>query len=382
MRVAILGDYPIEPNRIVGGVEAVISYLVAELERFEDLDLHVVTLREDIQRRHIHKNDHLTIHYLPAAYRFANVTFFAVNKMRLLRELATIKPDMIHAHVAGTYAQVAYMTGLPAVLTLHGIRHRGSWLDRGWLNRQVRRPLITREEKNCVRRARHIIAISPYVREVFGSLIRAQVYLIENPVAPKFFQAQNREEAGRILFAGRIADGKGVHHLVEALPRVLDCVPTARLRVAGGVDDGYYGELVQSTIQELGLGNHVDLLEQLDEEHLVEEYERCALLVLPSRQETAPMVIEQSMAAGKAVVATRVGGVPYLVSQGETGLIVDYGDGAELADAITRVLSNDAWRARLGEQAKKESVRRFRAEVVARQTYKVYREILEAPVKE
>ena len=44
VKVAILGDYPLAPNRITGGVEAVISYLVAELKRFEDLDLHVVTL--------------------------------------------------------------------------------------------------------------------------------------------------------------------------------------------------------------------------------------------------------------------------------------------------------------------------------------------------
>ena len=183
MRVAILGDYPLDLNRIGGGVEAVVSYLVSELKNLQDLDLHVVTLREDVRQRDIRANGNLTVHYLPAAYRFANVTFFAVNRFRLLRELSAIEPDVIHAHIAGTYAEVAHTTGRPTVLTPHGIRHHESALEHGWFSRLVRRPLVTREEKASVRRARHIIAISPYIQDEFGSLIRAAVYPIENPVA-------------------------------------------------------------------------------------------------------------------------------------------------------------------------------------------------------
>lgn len=93
------------------------------------------------------------------------------------------------------------------------------------------------------------------------------------------------------------------------------------------------------------------------------------------------MVIEQAMAAGKAVVATRVGGVPYLVSHGRTGLLVEHGDIAGLAEAIILLLTNDGLRARIGVQAKEEASRRFRAEVVARQTYDVYRKILEEGIQ-
>jgi len=236
MRVAILGDYPFDPSRIAGGVEAVIKYLVSELKRFEDLDLHVVTVREEVRQRRIHREGNLTIHYLPAAYRFANVTFFAINKFRLLRELVDIKPNLIHAHVAGTYAETACMTRLPAVLTLHGIRHHEGWLQQGWLNRLVRRPLITREEKASIRRARHIIAISPYIQQEFGSLIRATVYPIENPVADKFFKLPQEEgQNGQILYVGRIDENKSVHHLIRAIASVRDRVPTVQLWLAGGV---------------------------------------------------------------------------------------------------------------------------------------------------
>jgi glycosyltransferase involved in cell wall biosynthesis len=376
VKVAILGDYPLAPNRITGGVEAVVSYLVAELKRFEDLDLHVVTLREDIQERHICRDGNLTVHYLPAAYRFANVTLFVVNKVRLLRELAAIKPDVIHAHIAGTYAEVAHMTGLPTVLTPHGICHRERVLEPGWLNRWMRAPLTARVEKASVRRARHLISISPYIQEEFGSLIRGTVYPIENPIAEKYFTLPDLGEPGRVLYAGYISRRKTVHHLIQAMALVRDRVPTACLRLAGAVDGESCWQIVQATVKDLNLEECVNFLGCLDEDHLFEEYERCEMLVLSSRQETAPMVIQQAMAAGKPVVATRVGGVPYLVHHEHTGLLVEYGDVDGLADAISLLLSNGSLRRRTGLAARAEAERRFRAADVARRTCQIYYAIL------
>ncbi|MCR4405514.1 MAG: glycosyltransferase family 4 protein [Anaerolineae bacterium] len=378
MRVAILGDYPLEPDRIAGGVEAVISYLVAELRKFTDLELHVVTFHEDVRQRYVcQQESNLTVHYLPPAYRFANVTFFVINKFLLLRELADIKPDLIHAHVAGTYAEVAHMTGLPAVLTLHGIRYRSQWLQKGWVNRLVRRPLIAREERASVRKARHIIAINPCIQEEFGPLIRATVYPIENPVPDKFFNLERREKGARILYVGRITEGKGIALLIQAMVSVRDRVPDAQLHLAGEASSTSYQRSLQDLVEGLGLEEKVHFLGLLDEEHLLEAYEQCALVVLPSYHETAPMAIQQAMAAGKPVVATRVGGVPYMVLQEETGLLVEYGDVLGLAEAMVRLLYDDALRARLGERAREEAVRRFRAAVVACRTYEVYRKLFE-----
>ncbi len=382
MRVAILGDYPLEPNRIAGGVEAVVSYLVAELRKFEDLELHVVTFHEDVRQRYVcQQGSNLTVHYLPPAYRFANVTFFVINKFRLLRELAGIEPDLIHAHIAGTYAEVAHMTGLPTVLTLHGIRYRSKWLQQGWLNRLVRRPLIAREERASVRKARHIIAINPYIQEEFGSLIRATVYPIENPVPDKFFNLERREKGAWVLYVGRITGGKGVELLIQAMASVRDRIPEARLHLAGGAGDASYQRSLQELVKSLELDESVHFLGLLDEERLLEAYEQCALVVLPSYHETAPMAIQQAMAAGKPVVATRVGGVPHLVAHGKTGLLVDYGDIAGLAEAIIHILSDDVSRVRMGEQARREALQRFHVAVVARQTYEVYQRVFKEHVR-
>ena len=83
------------------------------------------------------------------------------------------------------------------------------------------------------------------------------------------------------------------------------------------------------------------------------------------------MVIMQAMAAGKAAVSTRVGGIPYLAQDGQTGLLVDSGDVPALAEALVRLLKDDALRADMGRKAKQVAERRFRARVVAERTREV-----------
>lgn len=372
VRVAMLGDYPLDPTRIVGGVEAVISCLATELSCRDDLELHLVTLREDVATRRVVADGRLTVHYLPASYRFGNVTFFAVNRIRLRRELSAIQPDILHVHIAGPYAEVAFATGRPTVLTQHGMRHRAEWLDHGWFNRWVRRPLTAREELNSLRLARHLIAISPYLSKTYGHLLRATVYPIENPVDDKWFALRTGEVPGRLLFAGRVDGNKSVHHLIQALAQIRRSVPAAHLHVAGAPDEEEYWAEVRHWVKALDLEAHVHFLGQLPEQRLLEEYERCTVFVLPSRLEMSPMVIQQALAAGKPVVGTRVGGIPYLVAHEATGLIVEYGDVPGLANALTRLLSDDTLRRALGARARQEAGQRFRAAVVAQKTFEVY----------
>lgn len=376
MRVAILGDYPLEPDCIGGGVEAVVRNLVTALSRLSGLETHVVTFREEITTRQIVTHGLVTIHYLPPLYRFANITFFVINKLRLLSELRLIQPDVVHAHIAGTYAEVSQLFGRPAVLTVHGIRHRAPRLNYGWLNRYVRRPLIAREERESIRNARHLIAISPYVQQEFGSVIRGQVYAIENPVRDEFFQLADETVPGRILFAGHLDRNKSPHLLVQALPAVRAVFPDAHIHIAGAPYEEDYWQELQGTLTRLGLCNYVRFLGVLPEERLLQEYAQCALLALPSRQETAPMVIQQAMAAGKPVVGSRVGGIPYLITPGETGYLVDYGDVDGLAHALLQLLMDDERRLRFGAQAREAAATRFGAMQVAQRTFAVYQSIV------
>jgi glycosyltransferase involved in cell wall biosynthesis len=100
------------------------------------------------------------------------------------------------------------------------------------------------------------------------------------------------------------------------------------------------------------------------------------VFVLPSRGENLPIAILEAMAAALPVVATRVGGVPEVVVDGETGLLVEPEDAAELAEALDRVASDEAFRQRLGQAGATRIVEHFDARSTARQMVELYRKLV------
>lgn len=375
LRIALLGDYPLTPTRISGGVEYVLHSLAGELAKAEDLDVHVVTLRRDVPARQVRQAEGVTAHYLRPVYRFANVTFHFINKLKLWRELAAIQPDVIHAHIAGTYGEVAHHTGEPYVLTPHGIRHREPTPGASWFTRAVRQPLIRHNERQSVRAAKYLTAISPYVMREFGADVRGQVHLIENPTNDLFFEIADCTQPGQILFAGYLEERKSVHHVIEALALLRERVPHAHLVLLGQPRVAAFGERLRMLVKQYGLEDRVTFAGLVGERGVAEALSHCSVLVLPSRQETAPTIIQQAMAAGKPVVATRVGGIPDLVANGRTGLLMDYGDVAALASAIEQILQNPALGKQLGQAGRAEAEKRFRASVVTAQTRELYEQI-------
>jgi len=382
LRIALLGDYPLTPERISGGVEYVLHSLAGELAKAEDLDVHVVTLRRDVPERQVRRVAGVTAHYLRPVYRFANITLHLINKLKLGRELAAIRPDVIHAHIAGTYGEVAHRSGRPYVLTPHGIRHREPTPGASWFTQAVRQPLIRHNERQSVRAARHLTAISPYVIREFGADVRGQVHFIENPTNHLFFEAPDCTQPGQILFAGYLEERKSVSHVIEALALLRERVPSAHLILLGQPRVAAFGEHLRRLVKQSGLEERVTFAGLVGERGVAEALSRCAVLALPSRQETAPTIIQQAMAAGKPVVATRVGGIPDLVADGRTGLLVDYDDRPALAEALAQILQNPMRGKQMGQAGRAEAEKRFRVSVVAAKTRAVYEQLVrEAKVK-
>ncbi len=377
MRVAMLGDYPRDPDHIGGGVEAITLYLLRGLQQFDDLELHMLTLRSGVTQETVSHNG-IIVHYLPTNYRVNALTFDWHHQRLLWKKLISLQPDIIHAHINGTYALAAFRTGIPTVLTLQGVRRNEVALLRGWRNQTYRRWLVTYQEWASVRAAKHVIASSPpYIRKEFGDIIRGKIYDVENPIRHAFFDVERCEHPNRVLFAGHISARKGILELLQAANLVRRQIPDVQVRLAGRMNIyPAYLEQLHAYVREHDLEDCVYFLGSLEETALLDEYARCALLVLPSRQETAPMVIAQAMAARVPVVATRVGGVDYLVNDGRTGFVVEFGDIEGLADAMTRLLADANLRTQMGAAGRCEADRRFRADVVARQTRAVYDQIL------
>lgn len=374
MHVVMMGDFPRKADEIEGGVQAVTSYLAAALAKLPDIQLQAVTLdhwggdaRTEMQRG-------IPVHFLPLSRRPSRLSN-AQNVSRLCTRLRELGPDLVHAHIANQYAAAAHRSGLPWVLTAHGVRHLEMELRPGLLNR-YREWTIRREEFSLMRAARQLVSISPFITDVFADDVRARVTQIDNPVDEIFFNVRRRPTAGRVLYVGRLIPRKDIKTLLRAFALAHGAVPYAELRLAGegitGLEPtGYRGELAE-LIRALRIADTVRFLGQLSDESLVREYETCSLMVVSSVLETAPMVILQAMAAGVPVVSTDVGGIRYLVEDGRSGYLVPPGDAAALGARLADVVRDAALADAMGRRAREIAESRLRADDIARKTREVY----------
>ncbi|MDA8187017.1 MAG: glycosyltransferase family 4 protein [Dehalococcoidales bacterium] len=374
MRIVLASPYPVEKGQIPNGPEKVAKCLLDEFRKIGGLDLHVVTFSPSINQDSIVREEDLTIYRLPCATRLVALTFSSRDTLRLRKKIREIKPDVVHAQTTTAYTSGALASGYPAVITVHGIFSKDISVSSG-VRRFLKSKLLALFESACIRSASDIIAISPYILKEFGGLIRGSVHNLENPVHERYYRIRNCEKPGRVLYAGRVIRRKGVLDLVRAIEKVRWQVPGVELRIAGETDSepdcvAEINEFVGIN----GLDGNVRFLGNLDEARFQHELGSASILALTSMQETAPAVIQQAMAVGKPVVATRVCGNPYLVEHGGTGLLVDYGDVLGIAEAVADLLADSKKRKEMAARAK-HLAQRFRADVIARKTLEIYEKI-------
>lgn len=228
--------------------------------------------------------------------------------------------------------------------------------------------------RSFVRRCAQVAAISSFTaRELAaatGVTPRVIPYGISLPEAGQVGPA----ERGLVLTVGRLIARKGHSYLVEAMALLRDR-PHVRLVIVG---EGHERPHLEALIQALDLGDRVRLAGRVPGDELERLYAACEVFVLPAivdetgDTEMLGMVLLEAMRYRKPVIATHVGGIPDIVADGETGVLVPQRDPHALASAIARVLDEPAWAARLGQAGYAAARDRFSWAAVIRQTLELY----------
>jgi glycosyltransferase involved in cell wall biosynthesis len=387
-RLLLAGDFPERPPLTIGGIQAVTWQLASGLASLDEFEVHTAASerfwRFPPRRSWRRRWGTLTAHYRCSPRKLPHVVCAWTTDAEYVRwQIRATGAQLVHAHGQVGYAIGAIRSGVPHVVTPHGMLAReksASVTARAIGRERLREALWVGTEDWCLAHAAHVIAISPYVRRLIAPRTRGRVHEIPNPVDADFFAASHRTEPREpnLLTVGWLNARKRQELIVRALPLVRERVPGARLRIVGNVEaaEGECLVALQRLVAELRLEDAVEILQEVSHEQLLEEYRRAAVYVHAAEEESSPMAVAQAMAAGLALCAVDIPGLHHLLQEGSTGLYAREPTAESLAAGIVRLLEDTELARSIGERAALQARASFHPSTVAATTAELYREIL------
>jgi glycosyltransferase involved in cell wall biosynthesis len=374
--------FPKDAHCIDGGVAGVARYLVDELCRQPDVKVTVVVPKGNVGATTCEQRENFNVYRSgkkgPWSFLPGTAYDILAGKWQITSLLREINPDIVH------FQGVTFLAAnceQPNILTIHGIAERDAMWDSRWgILRWPKWLLLKLTEEYGRRRVPHIVLISEYVRKFLPKKNRIRkTWLIENPVADSYFHVERAFEPGRIFCCGKIRPLKNILGMIETLALIVRQFPHAHLRIAGAPEPAYL-EACKRQAKAEGIEDKVHFLGNISIKDVQLELSKANCLVVPSFQENAPLTIAEAMAAGVPVVAAQVGGIPRMVEDAKTGLLVDPHDIKSIYEAVSRILSDEMLAQSMGHCAKEAAGKRFTASAACERTLQAYREVLKEPL--
>lgn len=199
-------------------------------------------------------------------------------------------------------------------------------------------------------------------------------------VFPEFSRAPSSSATLTVLFVGRMEKRKGTLDLLHAIPKVLDEVPNARFIFIGSdrphCPHGLtHAEYVRRTYPD-SIGRRIELLGRLPDQDVVRWMQSCDLFVAPSLYESFGLVFLEAMRWGTPAVGTTAGGIPEIIDDGSTGILIQPGNSAALAKALTTLLRDGARRRALGEAGRRKVESQFSLEKMSQRAQALYADVI------
>jgi glycosyltransferase involved in cell wall biosynthesis len=292
----------------------------------------------------------------PGARGFLWQFFYFVEAAVLARHLKAIGAQHLHCHFADAPANVATLasalSGIPFSYTLHGPA-------------ELFEPLSWKIGMKS-ERAAFTVCISHFARSqcmYFTSPEHwTRLKIVHCGVRPDRYGPKRRNEGEtlQLVYVGRLTAIKGLRVLIEAFLEARKVNPHIKLTLVG---DGPDRELLERL--SAPADDRISFRGALSQAEVAEELRNADIFVLPSFAEGVPVVLMEAMASGLPVICTSVGGVPELVAQGESGLLVPPGDVHSLVDAIVELSTDASARQRMGMAGRNTVLADFDADVEA-----------------
>lgn len=380
MRVGLLTrEYP--PD-VYGGAGVHVEFLAQELRSLVDLDVHC--WGEGAGGGVVRHRPWSALDGANDALRTFSVDLSIAAG---LEDRELVHSHTWYANLAGHFGKLLH--GIPHVMTAHSLEPLRPWkaeqLGGGYA-------LSSWAERTALESADAVIAVSGAMRDdiltCYPALDPARLHVVHNGIDTSLYTPDHGTDVLErigvdparpyVLFVGRITRQKGVPHLLRA---VRDIDPAAQVVLcAGAPDTPETDQEFRDLFAELGRVREglFWIPQMLPRPDVIQLLTHAAVFVCPSVYEPLGIVNLEAMACGTAVVASRVGGIPEVVEDGVTGLLVETEEGfaGRLARALDSLLADPATAARMGAAGRERAVREFGWDAVARRTARLYEEVL------
>lgn len=344
MRIIQVGPFPTSLDCIRGGVEASVYGLACA--HADQHEVHVF----DVPR--IGGNDveetcmNLTIH------RYSNKGSHnedAIKRvMEIVDKISALDPDIVHIHGTGLFSYHIYnqlqKKGILLMLTVHGLLYveKINILKRKFSLKNLYQCLVqSYYEFKILNLASTIIVDTHYVAKQIDEYYQRKfikhlpkISVIPQGINEKYFGLTNSQNSDMILSVGAISKRKGHLYLLKAFDLLCTKLSNIQLVIAGVLAEQSYYEELQHYLQSSPNKDKIKILLNISQDEMFTLYTQAKLFALHSQEESQGIVFAEAMATGSPVVATNVGGIPYVVYNEHSGLLSQYGDVATFADNL------------------------------------------------
>jgi glycosyltransferase involved in cell wall biosynthesis len=333
----------------IGGVEVHAGKLLPSLKS-RGYEFLVVTTKSHSDEPDTHLYHGIPIHRFPfwdsTSYR--DVDSMARIRQKIIALKRTFAPDLIHINAIDIgnwfHTLTSNVSRAPLLVTLHG-----EWMSRD--DRVVERTLRDADwVTGCSR------AILDKGRQLVPEIISRSSIIYNGLDSPTHSPEPLPFEEPRLLCLGRLSPEKGFDLAVEAFDLVLRRFPKARLMISG---DGPSRLELERMVAQKKLEQSVDFLGWVKPENVPALINSSTLVVMPSRQESLPLVALEAALMERPVLATWVGGLPEVVVHEQTGLLVKPDDSHALTEAVAYLLHRPELAVRIGQNARRWAEQKF-----------------------
>lgn len=299
--------------------------------------------------------------------------------IRTIRSIVKNKLDVIYAHwvvPSGFIALFAKkVTHRPLIVHVHGSDLRGtpgSWSEHPIVRSLIKRTLarvdgLVTDSKDLLRRAERIgVKINQKLVAPTGVNLKS----LEKDLT----LIKGKKDIPTLLFAGALRKVKGLNYLIDAIPFIKKEISRFKLIIAG---DGPIRGILENKVNILRVSKYVHFIGQIPHDQLLNVLKASDVFILPSLSEGTPTVLFEALACKTPLIATRIGGIPEIITHKDNGILIEPRNAKAIADAVIKLLKDNDTKQKLAERGYNLIKRNYTIERTSYNLIKFFKTVLE-----